>query len=50
VTNTEDDMKTKLILQAATTFLVLSLGSGLLPAGMGAAATEPAQPQGGTLP
>ncbi len=30
-------MKTKLILQAATTFLVLSLGSGLLPAGMGAA-------------
>lgn len=30
-------MNTKLILQAATTFLVLSLGSGLLPAGMGAA-------------
>src|SRR5512135_2284624 len=35
--DTEDEMNTKLILQAATTFLVLSLGSGLLPAGMGAA-------------
>ena len=30
-------MKTKLILQASITFLVLSIGSGVLPAGMGIA-------------
>ena len=31
------NMKTKLILQATITFLVLSIGSGVLPAGMGIA-------------
>jgi len=39
-------MKTKLILQATITFLVLSIGSGVLPASMGVAeAFQPAAAQ-----
>ena len=33
----EDTMKAKMILQASITFLVLSIGSGVLPTGMGIA-------------